>query len=521
MQDELTLAVDARLAGAAFEDEFAGSEQLFLRFRHEPGRQIGGNRISEDARRGAAPGRRGFILGVLTFLLVAGARVLLFGRAHLDQVLGGEKSLPRQQALINRAQLHDAEIAVINAANRAGLLINAHRQTADDLLQHAVGQPGPVQQGRGLRIEQRGGERLDDEMPGVARRQCFPPAAQRQALLAAAEQVVLMGEQRRRVGDGHVRRRRVLAEALMDQRKQFPQMLVKISPVLAGHARLAQIGQIAQRLQAVAEPVDLLVDRQCAKIAGVSLRVQAEQQPIDKDQGFAPQNLGINLAAIIGQRRFVIAQPQVGQLAIAAILHPGVGDGGDRLPHLTLQGLGHAMSEPVALALQPFVQGFFRFGLGGQRRRAQQERNGLEGPRFAPPEGVVELEAQVAPLRPGVPVEELNLAAGQQHQPARRVLLAEDQRQRLRPQPGEGFKRLVIVRRQPLDGLIQRVFRHDVRRQAGVGQAERRLGHDQPGLAVPVKPHQDRQPQFFRRQRQGLAVERIAQCLYQLPVPAG
>ncbi len=265
-------------------------------------------------------------------------------------------------------------------------------------------------------------------------------------------------------------------------------MLVKIGPILAGHARLAEIGQIAQRLDAVAQPVDIVVDRQRTEIAGVGFRVQAEQQPIDKDQRLVPQNLGVDLAAAIGQGRLVIAQPQIGQLAGAAILHPGVGDGGDRLSHLPLQGFGHAMREPVALPLQAFVQGFLGFRLRGQRRRAQQERHRLKGPRFAPTVGVVEIEAQIAPLCPGVPVEKLNLAAGQQHQPARRVLLAEDQRQRLRPKPSEGFERILLTGRQSLDGLIQRILRQGLHRQAGVGQAKRGFGGHQPRAPMTVKP---------------------------------
>ncbi len=225
MQDELALPVDAWLPGAAFEDDLAGSEHIFQRFRHKPGRQIGGNRIIQDASRRAAAGRRRncvrVVLLVIPCLLVIGARFLVLGRTHLDQVFGGEKALPGKQTFINRAQLHDTEVAIVNPANRAGFLIDAHRQTADDLLQHPVGQPGPVQQGRGLRVEQRRGERLDGEMLGPPHLQRFPPTGERQRLLAAAEQIVLMGEQWR-IGGSRIRRRSVLAEALVNECKQFP-----------------------------------------------------------------------------------------------------------------------------------------------------------------------------------------------------------------------------------------------------------------------------------------------------------
>jgi len=152
VQDEFAAFVDAGFAGALFDDDLAGLELVFLRFRHEPGRQVGGYGVVKHA--GLRPPARRWrcyvfvlILGFRRFIFVAGAGFLLLGRADLNQVFGGKEAFPGEQAFINGTELHDTEVAVVDAADGAGLFIDAHGEPADDLLQHPVGQAGAVEQG--------------------------------------------------------------------------------------------------------------------------------------------------------------------------------------------------------------------------------------------------------------------------------------------------------------------------------------------------------------------------------------
>lgn len=87
----------------------------------------------------------------------------------------------------------------------------------------------------------------------------------------------------------------------MDQLEQAIQVLGVVSAVLRRGAGLPPVGQVAQGLQAVAEPVDVVADWKDTELAPAGLRAEAEQDAVDVDQGLVPQLLGGHLARAVRQ----------------------------------------------------------------------------------------------------------------------------------------------------------------------------------------------------------------------------
>jgi hypothetical protein len=152
MQDELAGLIDAWLPGATLDDDLAGLEFLQAGLGHEPGGGLGVDGVVVNGR-----------------MVAAG---LLWWLKHLDQVLGGEEAPVGQQALVDAAELHDAKLGIVDAADlfarAAPCLAGAETQTTDHLVQHAIGKVDPLEQRRGLGVEQRCRQGLDHESLGIA-----------------------------------------------------------------------------------------------------------------------------------------------------------------------------------------------------------------------------------------------------------------------------------------------------------------------------------------------------------------
>ena len=164
---------------------------------------------------------------------------------HLVQVLLGEEAAVREQRFVDGAELVDAELRVGDAPapSAATLRGPGERHQADHLLQHAVAQLHPVDQGRGALPEQGAVEGADAEAVVQVRARFRREKVRGAPSLRAVEAVPDQAEQGL---DGVVQ-------------------IVAVERLLAGQPHQLKVAQV---LQAVPLEVGLGVHRRVAEIGG-------------------------------------------------------------------------------------------------------------------------------------------------------------------------------------------------------------------------------------------------------------
>src|SRR5579872_927483 len=95
--------------------------------------------------------------------------------------------------------------------------------------------------------------------------------------------------------------------------KQALEVLVNVGSVFAGGAKRG-LFEVAERLEAVAEAVTLLVDRQDLQLSPTGLGIETEQEPIDEGEGFVFQVLGGDFEAAVVE----LGQVNAGQVPVRA-----------------------------------------------------------------------------------------------------------------------------------------------------------------------------------------------------------
>ncbi len=369
---------------------------------------------------------------------------------HFVQVFLGEEAAVREQRLVDRAELVDAELRVRDAPAPAAAALRGpgERQPADHLLQHAVAQLHAVEQRRRTLPEQGAVESADAEaVPQVRLR--VRPFGRRQQVGAAA--------------------RPDAVEAVADQAEQALHGVVQVVAVqrfLAGQAHQLQVAQV---LEAVALAVRLGVDRRVAEV-GARLGVEEEEQPVQVAQAFPPERLG---------ERGVGAVVHLVLQHVAQVADGLVADQLDRLAQRVLQVLGDGEGVLVAVLVEVVEQAR---AVGRQQAAAvQQGGGGLQGGVFAAAENLVEVEAQQPVVRPLAALDQQDAAEREHQQPARRVVAAEDA-------PGDdvvpglaqqrlGRRRLAVelqrvrLQRERVFPLRLRVVRAEREQRGGAGRA--------------------------------------------------
>ena len=117
---------------------------------------------------------------------------------------------------------------------------------------------------------------------------------------------------------------------------------------------------------------------------------------------------------------------RVGSFLSASILCPFVDEQLDGFANSKLQILSYAVGQFVRLLFKSIVEDGVGFAAGAKRIGREKCGEVVEGVLFFAAEGVVEVKAEIAALSKGVAVEEQDLAASEEEDPARGFFVGED-----------------------------------------------------------------------------------------------
>ena len=308
--------------------------------------------------------------------------VLLGG--HLVEVFTGEEACVGEQALVDGAELVDAELGVGDAAAGLSLLLGRQGEELKDLLEDVISEANPLQQLEAIVVKQGAVERVDLHV---------------------------------RPGEGHLDRLRVtrgeLGKTQVEDAEENLEAVVQEEAVLSLRRRQRDQLEIPKALEAVALAIGIRLHRNRAEVLASGLDVKEKKETIEPGEALRRQ---------LGRELIVVEDTLL--LDLSPVPDRFVRDQLDGAAHSVLEVARHGVGMLVRVLVECVVEAEARV-----RRKhvpVEEARQRAKGDRLFSTEEVSEVEAEVLSLRPLAPLDEESFAAHQEKHPTGRLLRLEE-----------------------------------------------------------------------------------------------